>query len=285
MDTSNNAAFVFIHGAWHNANTWSKVVPLLEEKGYASVAIDLPGAGQNAQIPASFNQRPLDPAAFGTEPSPNAGTTQDERNEATLAAIKEAAGKGNRKVVLVGHSLGGLTLSPVAEMASDQLHAVVYLTAFMLPNGMVAGQMIMDETMAEAMVPGLFMADPEAVGAMRLDTKSEDADYVARTREAFYGDVSDDDFQHALNNLHPDEPAQVVAVPSPITAENFGSVSRHYIRCTQDKAISIGGQDKMIALVDEQMGNSTTAHTLEASHSPFFSQPENLANILVGVAG
>ncbi|MEM7348444.1 MAG: alpha/beta fold hydrolase [Chloroflexota bacterium] len=282
--TSNNPAFVFIHGAWHSGHTWDKVVPILADRGYASVAIDLPGAGTNAQIPSSYNQRPLDPAAFGTEPSPNAGTTQDERNEATLAAMEEAAALGNGQVILVGHSLGGLTITPISEMAPEKVHAVVYLTAFLLPNGMVAGQMITDETMAEAMVPGLFMADPEVTGALRLDPKSEDADYVANARAAFYADLTDEDFAMALGILHPDEPAQVVGVPSNITAEKFGTVSRHYIRCTQDNAISIAGQDKMINLVDAELGNKTTTHTLEASHSPFFSQPEQLADVLVTIA-
>lgn len=58
METSQNPAFVLIHGAWHNHHTWHKVVPLLAARGYASVAIDLPGAGANAAVPTSFKQRP-----------------------------------------------------------------------------------------------------------------------------------------------------------------------------------------------------------------------------------
>ena len=284
METSQNPAFVLIHGAWHNHHTWDKVVPLLAARGYAAVAIDLPGAGANAAIPSSFNQRPLDPAAFGTEPSPNAGVTQDERTQATLDAISAAAAKGNGQVVLVGHSLGGLTLNQVGEAAHDQLHALVYLTAFMLPNGMPAGAMIGSEIMARAQVPPLFMADPAVVGALRMDTKSPDGEYVAKVKSAFYGDVSDGDFQTILNGLHPDEPAQVAGVPSPITVEKFGSVPRHYIRCTEDMAIVIEGQDEMIKLVDAQMGNKTDQHTLQSSHSPFLSMPEALVDILVDIA-
>ena len=284
MSTANNPAFVLIHGAWHNAHTWDKVVPLLAERDYASVAIDLPGAGGHTKIPASYNQRPLDLAAFGTEPSPNAGVTQDERNEATLLAIKEAAFLGNGQVVLVGHSLGGLTLTPVAQMAPEQLYAVVYLAAFLLPKDMPAAVMIADESMAKSKVSDLFMADPEVTGALRVDPKSEDADYVALAREAFYADLTDADFKTALTHLHPDEPAQVAGVPSSMSADKFGTVSRHYIRCTQDRAVVIEGQDKMVAMVDGALGNKTTTHTLEASHSPFYSQPENLVDILVRIA-
>ena len=107
--------------------------------------------------------------------------------------------------------------------------------------------------MARAQVPPLFMADPEVVGALRMDVKSSDPDYVARVKEAFYADVSDEDFQAILETLHCDEPAQVAGTPSIITKENYGTASRHYIRCLQDLAIVIEGQDHMIELVDADM--------------------------------
>ena len=34
--------FALVHGAWHGAWCWSKVVPLIEERGHAAVAMDLP---------------------------------------------------------------------------------------------------------------------------------------------------------------------------------------------------------------------------------------------------
>ena len=94
--------------------------------------------------------------------------TQGERNEAILLAIQEAASLGNGQVVLVGHSLGGLTLTPVAQMVPEQLYAVVYLVAFLLPKDMSATVMIADESMSKAKVPDLLMADPETTGALRV---------------------------------------------------------------------------------------------------------------------
>jgi pimeloyl-ACP methyl ester carboxylesterase len=284
MENSSNPAFVLIHGAWHNRHTWDKVIPLLAEQGYAALAIDLPGAGDHAKAPDSFFERPLDQVAFAEEISPNAGVTQEERNQATLDAIHEATTMGNGRVILVGHSLGGITLSPVAQLVPEGLQAVVYLTAMMLPNGMSGGEIIGSESMASSGVPSLFMANPEVVGAMRMDTRSDDTQYLAAVREAFYADVTDDDFAFILSNLHCDEPAQVVGVPSPVTADKFGTIDRHYIRCTQDRAVPIGGQDHIISIVDEQMGNKTTVHTLATSHSPFLSAPAELTEILVSVA-
>jgi hypothetical protein len=39
----------------------------------------------------------------------------------------------------------------------------------------------------------------------------------------------------------------------------------------------------MIATVDCAIGGKTAIHTLESSHSPFLSQPETLAKILIDI--
>ncbi|MEL6520603.1 MAG: alpha/beta fold hydrolase [Pseudomonadota bacterium] len=275
---------VLIHGAWHDHHTWDAIVPLLSEAGCRARAIDLPGAGANALLPTSFTAQPFDPAAFGTEPSPNAGVTQDERTEAVIATVRELNAETGGKAVVVGHSLGGLTVSPVAEAIPDEVSAAVYLTAFMLPPGMASGEIIEHDTMADAMVLPLVMADPEAVGALRLHVASTDADYLARAREAFYGDLTDDQFAKAVSHLHPDEPAQVLGVPSNVSKDRFGSVSRHYIECTKDNAIPIAGQREMIRLMDDAMGSKTAVHTFETSHSPFHSAAQELAQVLLDIA-
>ncbi len=284
MPPSENPAFVFIHGAWSNHHTWDKVVAILANKGFASVAIDLPGAGANAAVPQSFRHRPLDREAFAAEPSPNGDVTQEERTAAVLNSLEKARTLGNGKVILVGHSLGGLTLNHVGEAAPEQLHALVYLSAFMLPRGMDAVEFIRSAPMSDAVVPSLFMADPEGVGAMRIDPTSDDPDYVAAMREAFCADASEEDFELAKAQLHPDEPAQVATVQSPITPERFGCVPRHYICCSQDKAITIAGQKTLVSLVDTQLGNQTNVHVLDSSHEPFLSMPEAVCDILVHAA-
>lgn len=283
--THSNAGIVLVHGAWHNAETWKEILPRLRAEGLIAEALDLPGAGANALAPKTYNQRPLDPAAFATEPSPNAKTSQQERTAAVMALVDKVAEKTGRPVVLVGHSMGGVTVSQVAEAAPEKIAAAVYLTAFMLPTGMPAGAMIADnETMSDSLVKTLLMADPQKVGALRLDPRSEDATYRGRMKATFYGDVSDAQFEAAAENLHPDEPASVAGVPSPITPESFGTVQRHYIHCTEDRAIVMEGQQKMVALVDAAMPSPTIQHTLVASHSPFLSIPDDLAAILAKIA-
>lgn len=282
---SGRPVFVLIHGSWHGAWTWSEMTPLLAKAGYASVAIDLPGAGTRARIPQSFLKRPLDKAAFATETSPVAGVTQEDRTKAAIDAVDHASGLGNGKVVLVGHSWGGLTISHVAEAVPEKLHALVYLTAFLLPDGMTGGAILGDPSFEPAQLGPLFMADPAETGGLRIDPRSQDPDYVAQAKVAFYHDVSDDYFAAIASLLNCDEVASTAGVPMAISAERYGTVARHYIRLADDKAIPAAAQDRMVELVDASgIGGTTAVHRMTGSHSPFFAQPEALLAVLDKIA-
>jgi hypothetical protein len=82
-----SSAFVFVHGPWRMR--WYLVAALFEVRGHVVRALDLAGAGRNAIAPRTYGRRPLDPAAFATEPSPNAHVTQQERTRAVVGSIQE----------------------------------------------------------------------------------------------------------------------------------------------------------------------------------------------------
>jgi pimeloyl-ACP methyl ester carboxylesterase len=282
--SATKAVFVLIHGGWHNHSTWDGVVPMLEANGFATLAPDLPGAGARAIAPASLGLRPFNPAAFAAEPSPMAGITQEERTGAVVALVREAAALHGGKVILVGHSAGGMTISAVAEEVPDLLLAIVYLAGFLVPNGMSLLAMLQHETMASALSPGLFLGDPVAIGATRINGGSTEQAYRSLLKASFYGDVSDADFARAAAQLHCDEPNAGALAPSGITPERFGTVPRHYIRTTRDCAVPLAGQDRMIATVDGAIGGRTITHSLDSSHSPFLSQPAALSTMLLDIA-
>jgi pimeloyl-ACP methyl ester carboxylesterase len=138
--------------------------------------------------------------------------------------------------------------------------------------------------MSSALAPGLFVGDPAAIGATRIDARSTDPAYRSLLKAAFYADLSEADFVQAAAQLHCDEPNAAALTLSDITPERFGRVPRHYIRCTRDCAIPVASQDHMITAVDHAIGDRTMIHTLDSSHSPFASQPAALAAILIDVA-
>ncbi len=281
--SATKAVFILIHGAWHSRSAWDAVTPILKANGFAALTLDLPGAGVNAIAPTSLRSSPFDLAAFAAEPSASAGITQEERTQALVALVKEAASPHNGKVILVGHSAGGMTISAVAERVPHLLFALVYLAGFMVPNGMSLLAMLQHEPLSSALTHGLFVGDPAAIGATRINVGSTDQAYRSQLKAAFYGDVSQSEFAHAASQLHCDESNAGAVAPSEITPGRFGTVPRHYIRCTQDRAIPLAGQDHMIATVDGAIGGKTSTHTLESSHSPFLSQPAALAKILLDI--
>jgi pimeloyl-ACP methyl ester carboxylesterase len=277
-------AFIFVHGAWSGAAAWHKFIPFLEARGYVTRALDLPGAGANAKAPSSYDRRPLDAAAFASEPSPNASVTQEDRTRAVIALVENTRRQTGAPIVLVGHSLGGLTVTAVAETIPEQLHAAIYLCAYMLPPGMPTNTMRQDPSMNGSLVPALMKADPKEVGALRIDWRSEDSDYREQLRFVFAGDVSPSDFAIQLIHRLCDEPVQPFLTPSVMTAERFGRVPRHYFRTLEDRVIPIAAQDFMISAVDIAMGNLTHAHTLATSHAPHLSQPDAVAEALLVIA-
>jgi hypothetical protein len=64
-----------------------------------------------------------------------------------------------------------------------------------------------------------------------------------------------------------------------ITAEKFGRVPRVYIECLRDNAISPAAQKTMYSATP-----CSRVIALDSSHSPFFSNPAELAGHLASLA-
>ena len=73
----------------------------------------------------------------------------------------------------------------------------------------------------------------------------------------------------------------VMAVQSPLelSAAKFGSVPRYYIECLKDVALAPEVQRQFY-----QRTPCRKIYPLEASHSPFFSMPQDLSKILCEIA-
>lgn len=278
-------AFVLVHGSWHNSSTYTLVIQQMAQLGHVAVALDLPGRGLDARLPASWHRRPFDAAAFATELSPVAATTLADCAARTIAVIDQVGALGHEKVVLVGHSMGGVTITQVAEMVPNKLLKLVYLAAFLPPNGASGLTAALLPEGATNQVPPLWLADPAVIGAMRIDFDSPDAAYQAKIKQAFYGDVSDEAFAAMGNMLVPDDPVAPAATPILRTAANWGSVERHYIKCLQDGAMPQPLAQRMVDTADREFpSRRTILHTMSTSHSPFLSQPQALAQLLASIA-
>lgn len=169
-------------------------------------------------------------------------------------------------VILVGHSMGGVVITQAAEYRPEKIDTLVYLTAFLLRNGEVLLQVAEDD--AEALVlRNLIMAQDQSYATVK----------TAAAKDMFYGDCGDEDVAKAISLLCP-QAAAPLATAVKTSEENYGGVRRLYISCLQDRAITPACQEQMyIALPCEQV------ITMDTSHSPFFSAPEELARHLLAV--
>ena len=161
--------------------------------------------------------------------------------------------------VLVGHSMGGLVISQAAERRPDKVSTLVYLTAFLLRDGETLLQIAQGD--AEAIVlPNLVMAEDQSHAVVREDA----------IEEAFYGDCSAEDVDRARSLLVP-QAAAPFATPVRVSEENFGRLPRVYVECRRDRAISPAIQKAMYTASPCQRVIS-----MDTSHSPFLSAPEDL---------
>ena len=96
-------------------------------------------------------------------------------------------------------------------------------------------------------------------------------------REIFYGDCSDEDVSRARSLLVPDAAAPF-ATPLRISEKNFGRIPRGYIECLRDRALAPSFQKKMYTALP-----CKRIISMDTSHSPFFSAPDELASNLMSV--
>ncbi len=274
--------YVFVHGAWHGAWCFERVAHLLTNQGHQVIALDLPGSGLNAGFPAAYWARPFDPNAFATETSPVANVTLDDYVRQVTGLVRKAIDNESSRVVLVGHSMGGIVLNAVGELLGrTKIRRLVYLTAFMPRSGVPATDYVDLMVQNGSLLFQLLVADIDAIGgAARIDPSSPDPLYRTVLRETFYGDVTDDDIPGIANLLTPDQGVLPISKATSLTS-GWGSIPRTFIACSEDNALPLAVQQQFINEADlEFPGNLTEVVTLKSSHSPFLSQPQRLAQIL-----
>jgi pimeloyl-ACP methyl ester carboxylesterase len=110
------SAFVLVHGAWHGAWCWSRVLSLLRQAGHAAHAVTLTGVGERAHL----LRRDI---TLRTHVS----------DVVNLVHCEELT-----EVVIVGHSYGGLVITGAADALMTQgvaLRHLIYVDAVVPRSG------------------------------------------------------------------------------------------------------------------------------------------------------
>lgn len=107
---NHNFHFVLVHGAGQGGWCWFKLLHLLRSAGHRATALDL--------------------AAAGADPTKLEDVTSIHRHSQPLMDFFKALPPQD-KVVLVGHSFGGLIISLAMERFPNQILVAVFVTAYM----------------------------------------------------------------------------------------------------------------------------------------------------------
>ncbi|WP_405532691.1 alpha/beta hydrolase [Streptomyces avidinii] len=245
--------FVLVHGAGSNSYGWSPVLRELGMRGHRAVAVDLPGHGTGAYFPLSY-QVPQDPERLRTEPSPIARVTLEDFAAHVVGVVR--AVHRNGPVVLVGQSLGGVTVNAVANQVPELISHLVYASAFCPTRHASVTQLM---TTPEAATSSLFrltaVQTPPELGVNRVNWRSADPAFFVAAKEALGGDLPDAEVRALLNTLEPDESAAIGSVDARGLPEKWGRVPRTFLRFTEDRSIPPALQDLMIREAD-----GTTPH-------------------------
>jgi len=245
------ATFILIHGSWHWGGCFVKVANILGAHGHAVIMPDLASHGFDTTPTADVTSLPI-----------------------YAAPVREALESVNGKAILVGHSVGGATCTWLGEELPEKIAALVYLTGFMAPNGKSARDFVMTPT---------YLKDPAIVasqGMLRLGKEGLGLDFnkADQIADSLYSDCEVHDIEIALANIVRVTPHAPFTAVSGITEGRYGSLPRHYIECLEDHGLPLAVQRDMQAAVP-----GARVHQLHTGHSPFFSAPEAVAKILMGV--
>ncbi|MBU6420158.1 MAG: alpha/beta fold hydrolase [Proteobacteria bacterium] len=229
--------FVLVHGSFHGPWCWDDVAEKLRAAGHNVLTPDLGAASHEGIYP--------------------------DLNDYAAHVAKAVLSCGGR-VILVGHSMGGLVISQALKLIGHRLSALVYVSGLMLRDG---------ETLQS------FLGQHATLGVEDLVLKhmtiSENgalASFPATMApEIFYNRCTSAQAAWASARLRP-QPTAVYATP--LTLARIGA-SRYYIACEDDRAVSVLYQRQML-----ENSPCDKIYNLDTDHSPFLSAQVPLLGIL-----
>lgn len=187
--------------------------------------------------------------------------------EKNVQYICELIDKVEGKVILVGHSKNGIMISQAAEYRPHKIEKLIYLAAYLIPNGKTQREYSIQDT--EGVLKPYVTMHPQ-INAHTLQTEIY--------KEGLYHDC-DDNITELAKLLLSYEPVESGIASLKLTEENYGRVPRYYIECTEDRAVTPYIQRKMYKETPCEK-----IYSMATSHSPFFSKPQELCDILNNIA-
>ncbi len=196
------ATIVLVHGAWHGAWCWERLTPLLDAAGIPSIAVDLPGHGDDT------------------------GPLTDMHGDADrVRAVLDGV---DGDVVLVGHSYGGIVITDAG--THPKVRHLVYIAALAIDAGETAATAVA----AEAEVAGVEHPKPGLADVMQFHddgTCTLPAEGVARF---LYNECDGATQAWAAAHVSPQPMVTLAQSPRAVAWRERPST---YVLCEQDRGV------------------------------------------------
>ncbi|KAH6791421.1 methyl esterase 1 [Perilla frutescens var. frutescens] len=256
--TKPSVHIILVHGGCHGAWCWYKLKPMLEAAGHRVTALDLAASGIDRR-----SLQELKTLADYTRPLLE-----------VMAAIPPS-----EKVVLVGHSLGGLNLALAIDMFPHKISVAVFLAAFM-PDSTHPPSYVLEQywerTPAEEWLDTEFL--PYGSAAENLTSMFFGPNFIA---SKLYQLSSPEDVALAKMLLRPSSLfLEDLSKKSAFSKQGYGSVKKVYVVLTEDKAIPVNFQRWQI----ETIGVDEVKIIENADHMAMLSKPLHVYQHLLEIA-
>ncbi|KAM0857807.1 hypothetical protein ACQ4PT_048234 [Festuca glaucescens] len=247
---------VLVHGEGFGAWCWYKTISLLEEAGLDPVALDLAGSGID-------------------HTDANSIATLEEYSKPLIDYLSKLP--ENEKVVLVGHSCGGASVSYALECCPEKISKAVFLTATMVKDSQKPFD-VFSEELASADV---FLQESQFLlygngkdkppTGLRFDKQ--------QIKGLYFNQSPSKDIALAAVSMRP-IPLAPIMEKLALTAEKYGTVRRYFIQTLDDHMLSPDAQEKLV----RENPPDGIFKIKGGDHCPFFSKPQSLHKILVEIA-
>ncbi len=238
--------FVLVHGAWHGAWCWARVLPLLRGAGYAAHAVTLTGVGERAHLLSN-----------------SINLTTHVRDVLGFIEAEEL-----QSIVLVGHSYGGRVITGVADALLDAgkvaLHHLVYLDAVVPKSG---------ESWSSTHTPEVIAARVAAAKAYGLQ---HGVDAFLPPDASVFGLAGED--AAWVNRRQTPQPLGVYLDGQSFDEARLATRPRMFIDCTAPALATIATSRERV-----RADPSWRVVELATGHDPMVSHPQALTDVLLSV--
>ncbi|GAA0145062.1 esterase [Lithospermum erythrorhizon] len=251
-----NKHIVLVHGTGHGAWCWYKLKPLLEAAGHQVTAVELSASGidpKQIQEVHTFNDYTL-----------------------PLLELMESV-PADEKVILVGHSLGGMNIALAMEKYPHKVSIGVFVSAF-VPDTTHAPSYVLEKYLEQ--IPAGAWGDTKlfSVGSPGREPLAVMSFGPKALENALYQLCPPEDLVLAKMLVRPGSLfLEDLSMANKFSKEGFGSVKRVYVINNKDRAIPEEFQRWLVA----NMGVIDFKEIKDADHMSMLSRPQELCKCLL----